>query len=219
MTLFGNRGSRPKKKVYWNLVSGEPISPKHQRPQAIGDAHPTLANDADRQFFIDFFEFGDVVNCWFADTHSGSRWRIQEQPKTELNIGFYDSPAFGRGYEVFCGPIKLGTMEISAAYPYKADARNVRLSMQLMWVRLLSWDALMDLLGSVATHINSPGDHNNVMRIQSAMARSLWDSLRIEDEDLGFNWGDLEITLEGTAAFYFSRKNNKSFQESRSTKG
>ena len=193
-------------------MRGEPISPKHQRPQAIGDAHPTLAGDDDRQFFIDFFEFGDVINWWFTD--DGSRWRIQERSKTELNIGFYDSPTFGRGYEVFCGPIKLGTMEISASYPYTADEKNIRLSIELMWVRLLSWDALMDLLGSVATHINSAGDSSNVMRIQSAIARSLWDSLRIEDEDLGLNWGDLEVTLVSRAEFYFSRKNSKYFRES-----
>ena len=210
--MFGNRGSRPKKKVYWELVKGGPISPKHQRPQVIGDAHPTLADDADRQFFNDFVDFGDVMNWWFSDEHSGSRWRVQELSTTELNIGFYDSPSFGRTYEVFLGPIKLGRMEISASYPYSHDEKKIRLSIELMWVRLLYWDTLTDFLGSAATHVNSTGDFNNVTRIQSAMTRSLWDSLRIEDEDLGLNWGDLEITLEGSASFYFSRKQSEYFQ-------
>lgn len=60
--MFGNKGSRPKKKVYWDLVSGEPISPKHQRPQVIGDKHPNLADNSDRQFFVDYSDFGDVLN-------------------------------------------------------------------------------------------------------------------------------------------------------------
>ena len=79
--MFGNRGSRPKKKVYWDLVmNGEPISPKHQRPKAIGDklANSHLVSDDDRKFFEDFFEFGDVINLFLADRHVGSRWRIQE---------------------------------------------------------------------------------------------------------------------------------------------
>ena len=71
--MFGNRGSRPKKKVYWDLVRGEPISPKHHRPQAIGDGHPNLADDNDRQFFTDFLEFGDVMNWWFDNV---AEWRL-----------------------------------------------------------------------------------------------------------------------------------------------
>jgi hypothetical protein len=210
--VFGNRGDRPKKKVYRDLVHGEPISPKHQRPQAIGDAYPTLAGDIDRQFFIS--EFGDVMNWWFADEHTRSRWRIQELPKTELSIGFYDSPAFGRRYEIFRGPTKLGAMEISASYPYKVGNKNIQASIELMWVRLLSWDTLTDFLGSVSTHINTAGDSDNFIRIQSAMARSLWDSLRISDQDLGLNWGELEMTLEGSADFYFSRRDSKTFRAS-----
>jgi hypothetical protein len=41
----------------------------------IGDAYPTLAGDADREFFFDFAEFGNVINGWLSDEHTGSRWR------------------------------------------------------------------------------------------------------------------------------------------------
>ena len=143
------------------------------------------------------------MNHWFADEHTGSRWRIQEQPRTELSIGFREGPAFGRRYEIFCGPIKIGAMEISASYPYTVGNKNIRASIELMWVRLLSWDTLTNFLGAVATHINSAGDSNNAIRIQSAMARSLWDSLKIENQDFGLNWGELEMTLEGRGDFYF----------------
>jgi hypothetical protein len=63
------------KEIHWGLINGKPISSKDQRPQVIGDAYPTLAGDADREFFIDFAEFGNVINGWLSDEHTGSRWR------------------------------------------------------------------------------------------------------------------------------------------------
>lgn len=112
---------------------------------------------------------------------------MQEQPKTELTIGVYDSPAFGRRYDVFCGPTKLGILEIQASYPYTAEKPNVRASTSLMWVRLLSWDTVMKFLSCIALHIDDVGDLGNSARIQGAMNRSLWNSLIVHDEDLGLD--------------------------------
>lgn len=81
-------------------------------------------------------------------------------------------------------------------------------------VRLLSWDTLMDFLSAVASHVSSGGDVSNVARIQSAMGRALWDSLIVGHQDLGSDWGELELTLEGRADFYFSGKDSKHFRES-----
>jgi hypothetical protein len=201
--MFGNRGSRPKKKVYWDLARGEPISPKHQQPQSMGN----LADDIDRQFFNDFSEYGEVLNWWLSDKHTGSRWRVQEQAQTELTIGAYDSPIFGRRYDVFCGPTKLGILEVAAMYPYTAQKPNIRASINLTWIRLLSWDTVMDFLGSVAAHVDDDVDsHGNSLRIQNAMNRCLWDSLVIHYEDFGLDWGDLDVTLQGSARFYFDRR-------------
>jgi hypothetical protein len=211
VTRTNPKSGRPKKKVYQQLVSGKPISPKHQRPPIIGDEYG-LADDADRLFFSDFFEFGDVMNWWLADQHVGSRWRIQELPKTELSIDFRDSPEFGRTYEIFCGPIKLGCMEISASSRYERT-KKVQASIELEWVRLLSWDNLTSFLSAVATHVNSADDFNNFANIQGSMSRCLWDSLVVRDQDLGLDWGSLEVTLQGMADFYFSRKDSKGFRE------
>jgi len=208
--MFGSTGPRPEKTAYWELVNGEPITPRHERPSLIGDKDPPLEESV-RLLFEDFADFGDVLNRWFID--NVSRWRVQELPVTELSIGFHDIPSFGRRYEVFSGPIKLGLLEISASYPYDINQKNVCACVELMWARLLRWDVLMDLLGSVAVHINSPNT-SSVDRIQSAMIRSLWDSLHIADQDSGLDWGNLAITLQGTAAFYFIRRNREAFPSS-----
>lgn len=207
--MFGTRAGRPKQKVYRALVQGDPISPKHQRPKSAGN----LADRTDQLFFNDFFDFGDVVNWWLSDEHSWSRWRIQEIADTELRHGFRDSPSFGRTFEIYCGPTKLGTLEISASYSYDLDKNEIRASIELVWVRLLSWDTVVDFLHAIAIHIDSSNSFDSGLRIQAAMSRCLWDSFIIHDEDLGLEWGELTLTLQGFAKFYFDRKNSEAFNQ------
>jgi hypothetical protein len=207
---------RPKKKFYWDLVRGPAITPTHSRPEPINELRWGLS-EADRQFFDDFYDFGDVVNWWFAEDYNQSRWRLQELKDTELKIGNYDSPSYGRRYEVFCGPTKLGTLEIRAAYKYNVSETNVNASIELQWVRLLGFDTLAEFLGGVATHIDSSEESGK--RIHAEITRSLWNSLDITPDDYDglLDWGELEITLTGNAQFYFDRKNSKSFQSAKST--
>lgn len=205
---------RPKKKVYWDLVSGAAITPKHSRPEAIKELHFGL-DECDRQFFNEFYDFGDVVNWCFEDRYSSSRWRLQELKDTALQIGRDDSPSYGRRYEVFCGPTKLGTLEIKPSYDY-ATTNNVRASIDLNWVRLLSWDTLVTFLSGVAWHIDSRDTREeNWGRIHSAITRSLWNSLNINDDDYDGDWGTLEVSLTGNADFYLGRRDCQAFQELR----
>jgi len=207
---------RPKKKVYWKLVSGPAITPKHSRPEPIKELHFGL-NESGRQFFNAFYDFGDVVNWCFDDKHSSSRWRLQELKDTELQIGRDGSPSYGRRYEVFCGPTKLGTLEIEPSYDYDTT-KNVRASIELKWLRLLSFDTLVTFLSGIAWHIDSRDiREENWGRIHSAITRSLWDSLNISDD--GYD-GDLghageEISLTGNANFYLARRDCQAFQELR----
>jgi len=206
ITLFQRtspNANRPKQQVSNDLVFGKPIVPKHERPQAIGDGYPALAGDEDRHFFYHFAEFGNALNAWLANKFTGSNWRVQELPKTTLTLdAIDDQPTFGRRYEVFCGPNKLGRLEITASYPYDTEARQVRASIKLDWVRLLSWDTVMDFLQAVSVHISSDGDQSNAHLLNAAMSRSLWNSLQVHSEDLGLDWGDLEVTVRGRADHY-----------------
>jgi hypothetical protein len=72
---------------------------------------------------------------------------------------------------------------------------------------MLEIDAIDQKENSVASH--SAGDINHVAMIQAAMTRSLLGSLIIEYEDLVSNWGDLEVTLQDSADFYFLEKQQK----------
>lgn len=210
--MFGSRGSRPKTEFYEALRNGDPITPRHDRPAAIGDSYSSsyLVADDDRRFFEEFFDFGDVLNWWFADDYSDSRWRIQELSTTELMLGFHEDPSFGRRYEAFCGPTKLGLIEISGIY---TDEREVLATVELRWIRLLNWDTVVSFLDSLALHIDQRGSSENKARIQSAMNRSLWDSLMITDGDEGLDWGTLDVTLIGSADFYFARRNSEHFRQ------
>jgi hypothetical protein len=215
MWMWSKLPKPPKKKFYRNLTSGSPITPKHQRPKTID----SLADEAERQTLIEFRDFGDVVNWWLADEHLGSRWRLQELADTHLQIGFRDSPAFGRRYELYFGPQKLGTLEVTAGY-HPRFARTYNATIELMWVRLLPWEAVTTILRTIADHIcdNDKASHDAAsIAINGAMTVALWDSLEITGYDFGgaTDWGNLELTLSGPAPFYLDRRNSKAFRELR----
>jgi hypothetical protein len=218
--MWQKRSGGPKKKLYWDLATGASITPNHQRPNAIGERCAGLVQETDRQFFDAFHSFGDVVNWWLADEHVGSRWRLQELATTELTLGSGDDPEFGRRYEVYCGPKKLGTLEVAANWDYH-EKRNVRALIGLQWVRLLQWETLSDFLGAIAIHI-CDGDQSSQSlaqgTINTALAAALWNSQIISSEDFGeaVDWGNLEVTFRGNAPFYFSRRNSEVFQNLRS---
>jgi hypothetical protein len=201
--VFGD--NRPKKEFYRRLVNGEPISPKHQRPSHLGDDFGDFhVSDEDQQFFFDFYAFGDFVNSLLSDMNS--RWRLQELAETELKsaaLVLEDYPRFGRKYQIFCGPEPLGGLEITNSHTYTNDEKNVHAAIELEYVRLLQWETVVEFLNSCASYISDAGDVTNTMNIQVAMNRSLWDSLGIADEDFGLNWGSLEVSLLGSAPYYF----------------
>jgi hypothetical protein len=196
--MFFWSGDRPKRKVYRELVSGPIISPNHRAPQSL----PSLAHDFDRQFFSDFRRFGEVLNRWFGDEYTASRWRVQERSNAELHIDYFDYPLFGRSYEVFYGATKLGILEVRASQFYQKD-RVVIASIEIEWVRLLPWATVAEFPHVVAMYVRSPNNDDSTARIQTALNRALWDSLVVHDQDLGLDWGQLELSLEGNAEFYF----------------
>jgi hypothetical protein len=134
ITLWRTAARKPaklKKKLVSALLSSEPIVPNH-RPPVIGEG---FLSKAERQFFIDFEDFADVVNWWLADEHVGTRWRLQVLPDTDRKHGFSDMPQFGRRYDVFHNQVNVGTLEVCPGVGYSAAKPDVYTSIQQEWVR------------------------------------------------------------------------------------
>jgi len=203
---FSHKGGRPNKKFSKQLIYSSPITPNHNPPKTMGD----LVDDHDLRFFRDFAEFGLVVNWWLADEDIGGRWRLQELPESDLRLDGSDMPSFGRRYDVFHNQARLGTVEISAGLDY-SERRNVWVDVALEYVRLLPFDTVAGFLGDVALHVcnqdRSTKEYIEAQQsIAAALSRALWDAQRIHQEDLGEDWGELELRVAGTADWYFTRR-------------
>jgi hypothetical protein len=186
------------------------------------DALPNYASDTDKQFFKDFADFGSVVNWWLSDEHVDSPWRLQELTDTHLSLSGGDYPSFGRAFEVFCNQVRLGRLEVSAANGYCLLEPRVSTEIELDNVRLLSFDAVRDFLSHIAIHVSDQDRKTSQEYLQiqhaieQAMTRAVWNTLNhisgFEDLD-GQDWGELHVTLEGTANWYFGRRNCEAFRQ------
>lgn len=198
---------KPKKKFIAALLRSEPIVPKHQPPNP--EEWLSLMTKEDRSFFDDFADFAAVVNWWLA-VHSS--WRLQELPETELSLGgISDEPHFGRCYAVFRNQIRLGKLEVSPGFPYSAEEPNVCTRMELSFVRLLTLGTVYDLIEAIQPHVSNP-DPNSKEYLEARLAgsaavtRVLWQTQEISEFDIGEGWGDLELQLNGSASWYFRRR-------------
>lgn len=202
----------PKKKFIAELLHSEPIVPKHQPPNTVGQDFPSLVRDDDRMFFGDFADFAVVVNWWLADKYVGSPWRLQELPDTELKLDFSDMPTFGRRYAIFHNQVHVGTLEVSPDISYDAEEQNVRTKIELNWVRLLAFDAVQTFLTNIALHVSNPDQNSSEyvrtrQDIDRALTRVVWRTLEVSEFGMnGEDWGELEMSLCGTASWYLKRR-------------
>jgi hypothetical protein len=201
---------KPKKKFITALLHSEPIAPKHQPPKTIGDQFPSLVTEQDRLFFGDFADFADVVNWWLSD--DGGRWRLQELPETELELDFSDTPNFGRRYTIFYNQVRLGILEVSPSFEYSTDKPNVYTNIELDCIRLLSFDTVEGFLTDIALHGCNPDQKTQEhfktrQRIHRALTQVLWQVQQISESGTDSeDWGDLEVRLDGSATWYFTRR-------------
>jgi len=203
----------PKKKFFAQLLRSAPIEPKHHSPKAVAERFESLVTEEDRLFFDDFADFGAVVNWWFADPHNGSPWRLQELPDTILKLdGNIDHPSFGRRYSIFHNQVRLGELEISSGFPYEAENRKVCARIEIDSIRLLAFGNILDFLNAIAMHISDPTSDTienlkTRLIIISAMTEAAWKSWRVSEfgsdrED----WGMLELGFDGSAHWYYRRR-------------
>lgn len=207
------RPPRLKNKFITELLDSEPIVPKHQPPKTIGEKFASLVTEEDRLFFGDFVDFAAVVNWWLADEYVGGPWRLQEMPETELKLGgISDMPDFGRRYAIFHNKVRLGTLEVSATFPYKIENRNVRATIELDFVRLLAFDAITAFLDGIAMHISNPDPNSKEhletsLGIISGVTQVIWQTQQFSRYRIdGGDWGELELQVNGAASWYFTRR-------------
>jgi hypothetical protein len=200
------------KKAAKELWHSEPITPKHEPPTVAGGEFASLAHDHDRRFFADFRDFCDVVNWWLADEYVGSRWRLQDLPDGDLRL-HSDGPILGRSFALFYNQMRLGELKVHPAFEYSTEAPQVHTNIEIRWVRLLSLNAITDLLDCIASHVADPKPNSAEyaaarQAIHFALTKALWATQEItEFEDLdGQDWGELELSLHGSAEWYIARR-------------
>jgi hypothetical protein len=200
MWLFFRR-KQLERKFLWALLHEPPIVPKNNAPLVPDDDFSSIE---DELFFSDFRQFADVMNLCLKDTP----WRIQEMPDTHLALSTLEGPAFGRRYDLFHRQVDIGTLEIAPDLNYTTSAPSVLASVQLDWVRLLSFASINELLYCIAAHVcetRGTAWADARSKIDRAMIEALWDSQRIPERHLREDYGTLELHLHGLARWYLGR--------------
>jgi hypothetical protein len=207
---------RPNKRFLKKLFDSEPISPQHESPNeppmVAGDGLHARCRAVERRFFADFAEFADIVNWWF-DKYVKRPWRLQGLPDDDvrLNVDFSSGPEFGRCYSIFHNQVELGRLEISPSF---LDEPEVTTEIELRWVRLLSYDTIVDFLSAIAMFVcdsnRKDGKPTNPdQTIAVAVTKALWETQQITQfADLdGQDWGELSLHFCGLPTrLYFDQR-------------
>lgn len=222
--VAARKPAKLKKKFIHSLLRSKPLVPKHQPAKAIGEGWQSHVMDNDRQFFHDFDDFADVINWWLAEDPSGSPWRLQELPDTELKLGPWYEPAFGRRYAIFYNQVNLGTLEVYALTDYCKDAPTVSSELEMELVRLLPFNAIRAFLTGIALHVACNDQlgkdySQSCSAIDQALLAAVWQAQRISPYDLDPDYGELELQLTGSAVWYFERREALRNERSMATVG
>jgi hypothetical protein len=217
ITLWRTAARRPeklKKKFLNRLWRSKPITPKHEPPPPLEKGY--AVREAQLQFFSDFEEFANVVNCWLADPYvypHGSPWRLQELPKSELGLWAGEGPTYGRSYAVFHNQVRLGEIEVEPNSSYSTQNPRVTAHIELDLVRLLHFGRIRSFLTDIARHISKyhPGTEEYLQANQEialALTGVLWGTQEISEfgSENEPGHGEIEVELNGLASFYLERR-------------
>jgi hypothetical protein len=200
----------PTRELRYQLLFDERITPNNQPPPPLKEGASGVSKN-DLQFFHDFRDFADTVNAWmtYLDTSPWwNAWRLQELPDSKLEPGPFDDddflpPTYGRRYAIFHNQVNLGTLEASGTlYP------KVHVVIKLKYVRLLSLSAVQGFLSNISQLVCDPGDQQETdaqQKIDRAITEVLWHASEIWNKADG-DYGQIELRLQGSAEFYFERR-------------
>ena len=103
--------------------------------------------------------------------------------------------------------MRLGTLEMQD-FLYDKSPR-VSAQIEIEYVRLLSYDIVREFLGAIALHTCSHDTQESTdaqQAIDRAMTAVLWQAVRVSEFDLGDDYGQIDLRLNGSAEWYFARK-------------
>jgi hypothetical protein len=213
MTWF--RTMSPKAKFLHALLKTKPIEVVYKRPSDIGIGCESLVKDKDRQLFKDFALFAKFLNGSFESLGSEfGGWRIQELDDTEIE----DSPdpgCFGCRYDVFFNELKIGLLEIQAAWwfddrdnlnDYTTDNPTVYADVELEYVRYLPFSYLCTFLQTLAKFVTTDDDTKIRALVSSELLAMIWPADQADELPDNDDWcpavEPLEIRFEGSAINY-----------------
>ena len=205
----------------WRLLSlrvvAQPNKPKHFSALMFGDPiEPTTitdekfslkTTDKERSFYSDFADFSAIINTMSWGQFKRNPWRLQELPDTELNPTSFDR-SFKRHYDIFYNRARVGKIEISPSDSYSAEKPYVYTDINLQFVRLISFDAVERFLTEIAYLVTDKGDYATSRDVITvAETESLWKTQELfYSGDHADNLGELELSFDGAAFRYFSRR-------------
>jgi len=180
-------------------------------PDVAGGKYPSLADDVDQLFFVDFKDFADVVNWWLGNEAIASAFRLQELPDDHLRLNPIDQPVLGRCFAIYYNQTQVGRLEITSGGKYTTENPEVDTAIEIDWARLFGYEELTEFLDGIAMHVasgNSDELRNARQSIQSALTKTLWTSYRVSpyDDPDDENRGELAVSFDGTARFYVNRR-------------
>jgi hypothetical protein len=218
-----NKPARLNKKAAKLLWRSDPISPRHNPPNIDVSKFSGIHARSEREFFLDFKEFADVVNSWLADDFgrnvTPSRFRLQDEPQAEVGrIVSTAGPTRGRCFQVFYNQYPIGRIEIQPWIDYTTETPHVWTDVEIDMARYLRYDELTRFLRDIAGHVtNSNPRHPRSdypearLIIEAALTEALWGSY--ENSRGRYDWpehedqsGRLLVRFQGQAEWYISRR-------------
>jgi hypothetical protein len=209
------RPEKLKKNFLNQLWRSKPITPKPQPPAPLKpDGWGVDAYDL--QFFSDFGDFANVVNGWLSDpdVHPDGPWRLQELSDPSLSLdglGLSDTPSYGRRYTIFYNRVHVGLLELCAHYEYTTQNPRIATYIRIEWARLMAFGVIQDFFHSIALHTChlpplSPEYFDALHRMNHAMTDLLWQTQEVSKFELGPDYGQVELRLDGLAKSYLRKK-------------
>jgi hypothetical protein len=219
--IKANRPARLNKKAAKLLWRSDPIAPRHNSPKIDVSKFSGIFARSEREFFLDFKEFADVMNSWLADDFgrnvTPSRFRLQDEPDDEVGrIVRTTGPTRGRCFQVFYNQYPVGKLEIQPC-DYTTETPHVWTDVEIDMARYLRYDELTRFLRDIAGHVtNSNPRHPRSdypearLTIEAALTEALWGSY--ENSRGRYDWGETEdrgqllVRFQGQAEWYISRR-------------
>jgi hypothetical protein len=208
--MFGQgRKKLFKPKFLEDLRNGKRKPPQHVIPRNLTENGQECygAESYDFQFFDEFHFFGEVANLMGLDQ---GPWSVHEVPETEIGwqLG-YDSPQYGRKYEVWYNRLKAGTLAIAAAplsggpnEPFDGTI-SATLKLNMFPPRLLDYHDIAGFMQHIAIWLEfCPGSvsKNDIQaKMDSHLLPMLW-RIDLEDEN---GWMSDEVEMHFADCFPF----------------